>query len=478
MSILDNVRSGVKNFLFPGMDGQIADQRILDMQLRRDYRRGRHRQQIKPRPGKTDDNVYINFSGLVIDRSISMLFGEEPEFDLPGEGDDTPEDEYIAATWRANKKEILLHRMAMYASETGTGYVKIVPNGAMDGDGLVPRLILIDPKWVEMTTNPEDFEQVIRYTIRFNTVDAAGKEAARKQVHAYQDDTANWLIEDYQMSAATGGEWQLMQSEVWPFDWSQILHFQNLPSADDVYGVPDLTDDLLKLQDKLNFVAGNINKIIRLHAHPKSYVYGLGTDNREVISTDPGEIITANNPEAFWKNVEMQSDLSSSANFFLTLRQAFFDVARTVDIDSIADKLGALTNFGLKVLYQDALNKIKTKQRLYGDALLELNRRLLVMAGLNPDPGDIIWKSAIPENGKEESEEYQMDIDMGILSKQSAATMKGYDWEQEQERMSEQETQNTNIGDLIMRNFERGTTDEMQRVQGRNDRMAAEQVQR
>lgn len=459
MGLFDSIRSGAINFLFPGLTGEIANQRILDMQLRRDYRRGKHRQQIKPRPGKTDDNVYINFSGLVIDRSISMLFGNGVEFDLPGEGADMPEDEYINATWAANKKEIILHRLAMFASEDGTGYVKIVPNGMIYNGQSYPRLVLIDPKWVEMDTNPEDFEQIIRYTISFSTTGEDGKNKARKQIHSYQDNESGdgtWLIEDYQMSNMTGGRWELMQSEVWPFDWAQIHHFQNLPSADDIYGVPDLTEDLLRLQDKLNFVASNINKIIRLHAHPKAYTYGLGSDNREVISTDPGEMIVASDPNAFWKNVEMQSDLSSSTGFFTVLRQAYFDVARTVDIDSIADKLGALTNFGLKVLYQDAINKIKTKQQLYGDALLEINRRLLTLAGLNPDPGKIVWKDALPENGLEDSTELAQDIDMGILSRQTAAGMKGYDYEQEMERISEGESQTANIGDVIMRNFERG----------------------
>jgi len=454
MGIFDNLRNGALNWLFAGLFDEPATQRIASMQQRRDYREGRHKQQIKARPGKTDDNIYINFSGLVIDRSISMLFGEEPEFDLPGEADDTPEDQYINSVWEANKKQIFLHRMAMLASEDGTGYVKIVPAGLIKDDVELPRFVLVDPKWVEMDTNPEDFEQVIRYTIKFATVGLDGKELLRKQVHEAQDN--NWLISDYQLSSATGGKWVLMQSEVWDYTWAQILHFQNLPSADDVYGTPDLTEDVIRLQDKLNFLASNINKIVRLWAHPKSYTYGLGTDNKEVVSMDVGEILTANNPEAFWKTVELNSDLASSTTFFTTMRQAFFDVTRTVDIDSVADKLGALTNFGLRVLYQDAVNKIKTKQRLYGDALLEINRRLLEMNNMTPDPGEIIWKDNLPVNGTEESQELKTDVETGLLSKQTASVMKGYDWEQESERMEGEQEQETNLGDQLLKNFDRG----------------------
>jgi len=174
------------------------------------------------------------------------------------------------------------------------------------------------------------------------------------------------------------------------------------------------------------------------------------------VTLDVGEVLTANNADAWWKTIEMQSDLKSSSDFFLTLRQAFFDVARSVDIDSVGDKLGALTNFGLRVLYQDALNKIKTKQRLYGDALLELNRRLLVIGELPSDPGEIVWPEVLPENGLEESQEYQTDIDMGILSKQTAAIKKGYDWEQEQERIQDERAQGENIGNMLVNQFFRG----------------------
>ena len=455
MSIFDSIRKGLQGFILGDLYG-IIDERQRELQLRLDYKEGRHRVQIRPRPGKTDDNVYLNFSGLVIDRSISMLFGQDVEFDLPGEGDDTPEDEFINSIWEANKKEIFLHRMGLLAGTYGTGYVKIRPNEAFSIDGTPrARLVLIDPRWVEMDTHPEDFEMVVRYTIRFNTVGADGKEIARKQIHEIQDNST-WLIEDYMASSATGGQWELMSSEIWPYEFSQILHFQNLPAADDVYGMPDLTDDLICLQDKINFNISNENKINRLYAHPQQVGYGIGGDNKEVIDSGPGQIMVLHDEKSFLKNVEMQSDLSGTNQFIMMLRQAFFDIARTVDIDSVADKVGALTNFGLRVLYQDAINKIETKQRLYGDALLELNHRLLVIGEMNPDPGVIIWPDPLPVNGSDLSNELKTDIEMGILSKKSAASQKQYDWEQETDRMQAEQSQGGNIGAQILRAFDRG----------------------
>lgn len=466
MSIIDNARNGLINFLFPGLN-DVTNQRVMDMQTRRDYIEGRQRPQLKVRPGKTDDNTYLNFSGLVIDRSISMLFGGGIEFDLPGEGDDTPEDIFINDTWEANKKEILLHRLGLLAGGSGTGYIKIIPNGVM-GKLDIPRsrLVLVDPKWVEMKTNPEDFEEVIRYTIRFDTVGPDGKEVARKQIHSivdppvdkngvYDNSETTWLIEDYMASSATGGRWELMDSEVWPYVFPQILHFQNLPSADDIYGEPDLPDDLIRLQNKINFNVSNENKILRLFAHPERIGFGIGTGSKTE-DLGPGKILTVSDKDGFIKNIEMQSDMTASSEFIKMLRQTFFDVARTVDIDSIADKLGALTNFGLRVLFMDALNKIHTKQRLYGDALLELNKRLLIIAGMNNDPGKIIWPDPLPTNGIDLSKELKTDLEIGILDKQTATGLKGYDYQQVSDRLAEQETQNGDITDALIRAFERG----------------------
>jgi hypothetical protein len=455
MNVLERIQNGINHIRFLFSDWNEQDEtRIGKMQLRRDYREGRHKQQIKPKPGRTDDNVYINFSGLVIDRSISMLFGKGIEFDLPGEGDDTPEDKYIKAVWDANKQEIFLHKLGMSGGTDGTGYIKIVPD-ELEFNGIVlPRLVKLNGALVNIKTSMEDYEKVLEYKIQWSDVEDNGNEIARKQTHTPTDNNT-WLIQDYRASNLTGGKWQLFNAEEWPYKFSQILHFQNLPDDNDIYGKSDITDDLIGLQDKVNFVASNINKIIRLHAHPTIYTT-INSAQKDVIDSSIGEVIGGVSPDGFIKAVEMQSDLSSSSNFFTVIRQAFFDIARTVDIDSVADKLGALTNFALKVLYQDALDKNDTKRELYGDALLELNRRLLVIAGLNPDPGEIVWKDALPENGIEVSQELKTDMEIGILSIQTASIMKGYDYEQEQERINEQNTNEGTVGDEILKLFERG----------------------
>ena len=55
----------------------------------------------------------------------------------------------------------------------------------------------------------------------------------------------------------------------------------------------------------------------------------------------------------------------------------------------------------MRVLYQDALEKLSVKRDLYGDFLIELNRRILVIAGTEAAEGgtNLTWSY----NGKVES---------------------------------------------------------------------------
>src|SRR5690606_18600929 len=120
-----------------------------------------------------DDNLVINFSGLIVNRSVSMLLGGGVKFDLPGEGE-TPADQYIQAVMDANKQEILLLKAALLASEQGTGYLKIIPDAitytmrtpaevdeaknvvrqAAAQEIVLPRIVALDPAIVRIDTRP------------------------------------------------------------------------------------------------------------------------------------------------------------------------------------------------------------------------------------------------------------------------------------------------------------------------------------
>jgi len=478
MSLLTDFKRVWNNLLY--MDERMFDNtaraRLDQYDLYDRYYQGDHRRQFKAKFGQPDDNMTLNFAGLVVERSLSLLLGDGLEFDLPGEDENDPNQVYIDDIWRANKQGILLHKLAQYASVFGTGYYKIIPEGVESRTGeniLLPRIVALHPGWMTIETHPEDIEQVHRYIARFNSVDmATHEETARRettemQMAAVNDDVGNitgfeatgWLITNEYASQSTGGKWQLMdEPQLWPYEFPPIGHWQNLPQPGDCYGQSDL-EDIIGVQDDINFIGGNIKRIIRYHGHPRTW--GRSVGNQGHVNWGPDEMVTFSSPDATLQNLEMQSDLASSREFYRDIKQALFDITRTVDTDSLADKLGSLTNFGLRVLYGDALAKLHTKQELMGEALTEINHRMLVIGGVEPsDGGKIIWGDPLPANETEEVAGLTFDLDRGLLSKQTAGKMRGYDYEAEQERIAgekqvEQEGEN-NIGALLLKNFNKG----------------------
>ena len=458
--------------------------------LQRDYFYGNQRKQIRVKPNQADDNITLNFIGLIVDRGVSMLLGQGIEFDLPGEPEvdaegnkiEQPNQQYIDEVWAANKVDILLQKAAQFGGVHGTVYLKVIPEGtgvesaAIPGH-ILPRLIVLDPVFMTIDTLPEDIDTVLRYTMRY-TVNLDGQDKGRKEeierayegvnaegystqpgedIAAFMD--AGWWIREYIENAV--GRWDLISEELWEYPFPPVVHWQNLPLAGNCYGKADVTPDVIELQDRINFVASNISKIIRYHAHPKTWGRASGSGEKQSWGAD--EMVIFPSDQAMIQNLEMQSDLASSQAYLLNLRQSLFDISRTVDITSLADKLGALTNFGLRVLFYDAIAKLQSKQELYGEALTDLNYRMLVLAEhpqAEEGGGEVVWPDPLPTSDAEEIAGLTFDLDHGLASKETVAQKRGYDAQAEQarideERTSEQENGN-NIGSLILRNFNNG----------------------
>jgi hypothetical protein len=424
-----------------------TDTRIEAMARAGSYYQGRHDPQLRVKFGKYDDNLVTNLCALIVDRSISDMVGSGVTFTH----DDEATLEWLQSVWDANRQEITLHKSALAACLAGTGYIKIVPDGVIGADGAaLPRTVPLDPTWLSIDTAPEDAELIRSYTMQYN-YEEDGRTKGRKEVTARVGDTDRWEVITYEDATGTG-KWMEMERKLWGYQFPPIIHWQNLPTLE-VYGEPDLTEDILELQDRYNGVSSNVSKIIRYHAHPKTIITGMSGNTQIAVDPDKATTLPAG---ADAKNLEMQSDLTSSMAYLRELRQSMFDISRTVDIDSIQDKVGNLTNFGLRVLYHDALQKIDTKRELFGDMLLELNRRMLIIGGKGDDPGGVEFSDMLPPNEIEETAALKFDIEMGLCSKETASIKRGYDWEEEQEKIAADKQSTDNIGLEIIRQFNRG----------------------
>lgn len=401
------------------------------------YYRGEHRKPLKVKTGQPDPNVILNLTRKLVDTGAAMLFGLGVTFELV-EGDHTPEEEYLESVWRVNRRSILMNDIAVNGGVAGHVVVKIVPP---EKEGGFPRLINISPGIFHAFWREDDVETVLWYTLNWS-------EEARQDIVRRGD---VWQILDYRKNR---GRWELADEQVWPFAWAPIVDWKNLPNPNMYYGLSDLEDEG-KLNDAINFLASNMNSILYHHAHPKTI--GTGMRASDVQETAVGGFWTVPSPDAKVYNLEMQSDLASSMAFLDLLRSSFFSLGSQVDLSTMKDRLGQLTNFGLRVLFYDAINRLRLKRALYGEGLTEINRRVLDLAGKGPDHITTLhWPFPLPESELEMSQVIKTDLELGIVSKETASTKRGYDWQTEQERIEAERAGEETIGSLLLRSFERG----------------------
>jgi len=427
------------------------------------YRRGEQPKPLKVKAGQHDDNVTINLSGIVVDKTVSAMLGDKVQFDLPGD-ENSAEQQYINTVMEANRSEIFLYNACVAAADGGTGFIKIMPDMIEYKGKMYPRLDVINPAYVTMFTMPHDATMVWQYVIQYNFIDVSGKEAIRREVTEHDAERNNWIITTYEYSEATAWKFQPIDEPViWDWDFAPIVHWQNLPNPYGAEGEPDLTKDVRIVQDKFNEVASNNAKIIRIYTHPMRYGKGFGGDNARKIEVGPNDLpLLGDTGEII--QLPALGDLPGSLAYQQFLKRELFNITRTVDIESVQDKIGALTNFGLKVLYQDMLAKIKTKRQLFGDALLELVHRLLALNNMPADePGVIIWDDVLPVNKVEEVQALKTEIELGTVSVETAATELGrvyktddnkgeFDKIQEEKRL--EQTNRANLGSFLLDNFE------------------------
>lgn len=433
---------------------------------RRDYYTGDHPEQLKVKNGAYNDNVTMNYLGLTIARDVSRLFKGGITFNLPDGS--TKQSDYLTTVWDTNKQEQLLYQLGLNGAVYGTPYVKIVPDGIINKltDVVVPRLIALDPEITRVETDKFDVDEPERYLIEFTIDETSYLEVTRKikadDLPGAPEAPGTWMVEHFIMPKGKS-KWEIDTKQPpyeWPYDFPPIIHWKNLPSLKAHLGCYGQTDAewAAGIQDKLNFADSNINKTIRLMAAPPTIATGVRKEPE--FGTGPGSFTWFSEPDAKVFNLQANADITGSRAWSGDLQSAIFQLSREVP-PAVVQQLGSgLTNFVMRVIWADALDKTDTKRELYGDAILEINRRLLVLAGYKgpaSDPGLIVWGDPLPVNPVEKMAEDKFLLDNKLASKETIAKHYDIDYQAEKSIIDTEEAGSTNnIGTFLVNQFNKG----------------------
>lgn len=400
---------------------------------------------LKVRAGKPNDNLKVNYARLIVDLGVTFLFGKDVRFELT-ETANTAAERWLTRTWRRNKKLTFLQKLSMNGGVCGTAFVKIAP-------GPYPRLINLDPAVVSCCWDDEDIECATSWTLSWTRMDRSSgrpRPKMRRQRIDRASDTA-WSIVDEEKRF--GGRWETLATTNWPYAWAPITYCQNLPAANEFYGTADLEDDLIGLNKGMNFILSNLNRIIRFHAHPKTWGSGFSAKDLQ-IAVD--ETIILPNKDAKLGNLEMTNDLASSIELYKQVREAMHAIARTPEVAAgRVENLGQLSGLALKVLYGPLTGKTETKRQTYGDMLVELNSHLLELGGHGADLETTLhWPEMIPADDLAARNILLLDKQLGA-SDDTLLQKAGYnpDTERQKRRMNAQAA-----GSALLSAFDRGAT--------------------
>jgi len=427
--------------------------RLADYKRRWQYYHGEQRQSLKVAEGQPNDNLVINLARYIVDKGAAFLFGKEVGFQLE-EGSQTSAEGALKQIWARNRKMTFLLKCATQGAIFGHVFIKILKD--YYGPGLA-RFVLIDPEYVTCFWNGDDIEAAYRYLIEWTEQGPDGK-AVNRQTDIVKDSATGRWSEIHRVSKGNRYEPDPAYPDIdpWPYNWPPIIDCQNIPCPGALYGLSDLED--LDEQDALNYVASKTNRILRYHSHPKTWGRGFQKSQAEI---GPDEMMIINGPTGELHNLEMQSDLSSSLNFYDRLEQACMRSGRVPNLTPHNLTVGAQSGFSLRILHGDLIEKTDAKRCTYGDMLIELNRRALEMAGHGD--GNVTrldWADPLPVNATEAMAEDGFDLDRGLAAKSTVQAKRGYDPKSEDEKItaesSAEDLRSGNVGSLILRQFNQG----------------------
>lgn len=443
--------------------------RLAVIAAARRYYDGNHVKPLKVRPNEFDDNVIINLCRTLVDDSVSRLFGN-PEtgvlkMDLaladkgeglePGEKADQLEglSDYLESVYLKSGGFRFLKRLGVRGGISGHSFIKLVPE-----QNEIPKIILLNPNFCSVMVDSMDVERVKAYRIEWEQKEAGA--GGRSDVFLYRQlvvniaDSDAWAVADFKAKKRKKRDWILSGGPwAWSWPWSPVLDCRNIEHGWSYYGLSDL-EDVAMLNDAINFLTSNTVRILKHHAHPKTI--GTGITPADVVESSIAAFWTIENPDAVIKNLEMQSDLGASLQLLNMLMTSFWSTGRGLDPSVYKDKIGTVTNFALRVLSIRAVQDMGDKRQSYGGMLMAANARLLDMIDVEGVETNIQWPDALPEDPKEQLDRLDLEIGIGITSKETASGEIGRSWELEQTRILDERKNTDTLGEYLLKNFDSG----------------------
>lgn len=437
--------------------------RAKEIDTRRAWYMGHHPDPLKPLPDKLNDNIKYNLVGRGIDKENEFI-GHPERLEVEGGVTETRAEDGTPRRESSTEQDIidaLFDRfddafaeiklvgmvdghvfLKLYADDDGLWQYSLLDTRIVTvywekGRGSRARALWYRCQWKD---GDDTYRQDI---VPVSVIEGAQTDAYGRIVIDY---ALGWRVIDYKQPYQ-GTKWEQKAVDDWPYPFPPVLDRRNKSQPFQYYGAPTLTDSLIELNHAANFIASNTARIIKFHAHPRTI--GVGVNPEEVNATSiDGFFTVGEGSEVF--NLEMQSDLASSMNMLQEVKAQFFAQLRVVDQSSIKDRLGQVTNFGLRTLYSDQIELTEELRDVYGELACEAVARMAWLENAPVNKPKAIWGDPLPVNRLELLQAAEIELRLGTTSKETLREDLGRDAELEAQRLADEQREDADRMDAQM----------------------------
>src|SRR5581483_5825063 len=368
---------------------------------------------LEKMPDQPDDNVIENQCAGVVDGGSNFLFGLELEITVE---EDAPlgAQDFLNTTWGRKERRIpLLQDLAINGAIAGTAFLRIVP--AKRGKQF--RLITVDPAIVSVQTAPQDCETVLLYHLEYcekqeingneqnvyyceeMALNDPDDDEADHGDNEMADIDASWTIGHWTRVGDRGAWTPAGDPIVWPHPFAPLFSCKNLPRPNSFWGKPDITPDIVGLNNALNLNESDINRLGKINGGPIITAVGVG-DSR--IDHKPGQITVLPTLESKLEALHIAGDITSMRAFSEDLRSSIDEIAAFPGVATgrlTAQPRGDMSGVAIELLFMPALKKTQGKQCRYGELILDVSQALLILNGMSGDIDITLnWSNPLPHD--------------------------------------------------------------------------------
>ncbi|MGH2478065.1 MAG: phage portal protein [Ktedonobacteraceae bacterium] len=400
---------------------------------------------LQPMENSPDDNVLENQCGPIVDSGVAFLFGLELEISVD---EDAPQEaqDFLNGVWGRKEKRIPLLQDAAYnGAMAGNPFLRIVP-GKQSGTF---RLINVDPAIINVKAAPQDCEIVLLYHLEYSeTQQVNGKDQnvyyceeialndpdddeADQGDNEMADVDASWTIQHWTRVGEKEDWTPAGEPITWSWPFPPLFTCKNLPRPNSFWGRPDITPDIIGLNNALNLNESNINRIGKIYGSPILTATGVGD---ATIDVKPGVVTTLPNPESKITAVAIASDVPNMLSFSENLRSNADEVSGVPGVATgrlSAMPRGDMSGVAIELLFVSLVKKTQGKQCRYGEMIIDVSKALLILNGMSGDIDILLaWQDPMPHSDLPSVQSAVQKLGIGI-SKSTLQRELGYDPDEE-----------------------------------------------